>query len=150
MDYCSIDEAWKPKPLTQQFDNYKEKHLENNKNIIETFKPIKPIKNKNTYSCDRVMQHIYKCKKCQLKLIKKLKLDKPKPKSNDLIQQCKDFVNTKKDIIVIILIGIAIMLTINIIKDFTNKTNINNQQIGSGNPYMYPHSVFLPANMYKS
>jgi hypothetical protein len=122
MNYCSIQEAWgKNDYISNQYKKYNNPYqrnkpesnnseIKNSKKTLENFsstqnnlrKHISKINN-----CNDFIKHLNVCKKCQ-NIIK----NKYRPK---ILENFSDIIETNKDIIVLILIGISILLFFNLI-----------------------------------
>jgi hypothetical protein len=118
MNYCSIQEAWGHNNyISKEYNNF-EKPLEKNiiqrkpviqKKTIEKFSNNK-IKNINTNKqmyCNDFINHLKTCRSCQIKL-----RDQFRPK---ILENFEDIIQTNRDIIVLVLVGICIMLFFNIL-----------------------------------
>lgn len=118
MNYCSIQEAWGHNNyISKEYNNF-EKPLEKNiiqrkpviqKKTIEKFSNNK-IKNTNTNKqmyCNDFINHLKTCRSCQIKL-----RDQFRPK---ILENFEDIIQTNRDIIVLVLVGICIMLFFNIL-----------------------------------
>lgn len=125
MNYCSIQEAWeKTDYITNQYKTYNNRYnvSDNPKNTLEKFssnenqkipKIPKNPKNhiKNINKCDDFLSHLNKCTHCQ-RLLK----NKYRPQ---ILENFSDILDTNKDIVVLILIGICIMLFFNLVNSVT-------------------------------
>ena len=138
MNYCSIQEAWGnnsnynnlpkdliKKPLENNLDNNlnsknnniftNPQHIEhftnNNQQHIEKF--TNNIENNNT--CESFLSHIKSCSNCRIFIMKYC--------GSNLLVKLEQIINTNKDILVLILIGICIVLFFNIINSLTRKQN---------------------------
>lgn len=132
MQYCSLNDAWK-NDISIQYKQYNsnKKPLEINfPTNIETFSEPAPITSNNKITCDRVMNHISKCKKCQQKLKEKYGY---KQKSNlmTIFDNLHNIVDEYKDMIVLILIGIMIIIILNMISNAGKQNNVP-QMYGGG------------------
>jgi len=118
MNYCSIQEAWgHSNYISKEYKNF-EKPLEKNiiqrkpviqKKTIEKFSNNKPKiinTNKQMY-CNDFINHLKTCRSCQIKL-----RDQFRPK---ILENFEDIIQTNRDIIVLVLVGICIMLFFNIL-----------------------------------
>jgi hypothetical protein len=119
MNYCSLDEAWGEKKIS---NNYRDYMIKNN---IETFNIINTQENKRNndiinkpivndiVSCDDFMLHIKNCNICQQKVRGYLK--------PNIIDNLYNLVDRNKDIVILILIGISILLFLNLINNLFRK-----------------------------
>jgi len=126
MNYCSIQEAWgRNDYISKQYKNFdknvqqthevrkpiiQKKSIEKfskvnfNENKPQTFKkPLKSIK--NTY-CNDFVNHLKTCRSCQIKIREQFR-----PK---ILENFEDIIQTNRDIIVLILVGICFMLFFNL------------------------------------
>jgi hypothetical protein len=119
MNYCSIQEAWGHNNyISKEYNNF-EKPLEKNviqrkpviqKKTIEKFSNNKIKKfntNKQQLYCNDFINHLKDCRSCQIKL-----RDQFRPK---ILENFEDIIQTNRDIIVLVLVGICIMLFFNIL-----------------------------------
>lgn len=138
MNYCTIQEAWgqgnyiskqyktcnndnKPKIQKKPIENFE--NFENSDNsdnsdtkIIkkkETFKNS----NKNKSGCDNFINHMKNCRQCQLKM-----RDQFRPK---ILENFEDIIQTNRDIIVLILVGLCFMIFFNMITNITSNNKNN-------------------------
>lgn len=123
MNYCSIQEAWgKNDYISSQYKkftnpnhdrgiiNSHEKNFSTSKKTLENFSPNEnKLKNhiSKINNCDDFVKHLNKCRKCQNAI-----RNKYRPK---ILENFTDIIETNKDILVLILIGISIMLFFNLI-----------------------------------
>jgi hypothetical protein len=108
MNYCSIKDAWgQNEYITNQFKKYSNQDSDK--------KPIETFSTENTHhkisNCKDFISHLNKCKKCQHIL-----RDKYRPK---ILEKFSDIIETNKDVIVLILVGICIMLFFNLVNNIT-------------------------------
>jgi len=118
MNYCSIQEAWGHNNyISKEYNNF-EKPLEKNiiqrkpviqKKTIEKFSnnKIKKINTNKQMYCNDFINHLKTCRSCQIKL-----RDQFRPK---ILENFEDIIQTNRDIIVLVLVGICIMLFFNIL-----------------------------------
>ena len=118
MNYCSIQEAWGHNNyISKEYNNF-EKPLEKNiiqrkpviqKKTIEKFSnnKIKKINTDKQMYCNDFINHLKTCRSCQIKL-----RDQFRPK---ILENFEDIIQTNRDIIVLVLVGICIMLFFNIL-----------------------------------
>ena len=118
MNYCSIQEAWgNSNYISKEYKNF-EKPLEKNvihrkpviqKKTIEKFSnnKIKKINTNKQMYCNDFISHLKTCRSCQIKL-----RDQFRPK---ILENFEDIIQTNRDIIVLVLVGICIMLFFNIL-----------------------------------
>jgi len=118
MNYCSIQEAWgHSNYISKEYKNF-EKPIEKNviqrkpviqKKTIEKFSnnKIKKIDTNKQMYCNDFINHLKTCRSCQIKL-----RDQFRPK---ILENFEDIIQTNRDIIVLVLVGICIMLFFNIL-----------------------------------
>jgi len=118
MNYCSIQEAWgNSNYISKEYKNF-EKPLEKNviqrkpviqKKTIEKFSnnKIKKINTGKQMYCNDFINHLKTCRTCQIKL-----RDQFRPK---ILENFEDIIQTNRDIIVLVLVGICILLFFNIL-----------------------------------
>ena len=118
MNYCSIQEAWgHSNYISKEYKNF-EKPLEKNviqrkpviqKKTIEKFSnnKLKKINTDKQMYCNDFINHLKTCRSCQIKL-----RDQFRPK---ILENFEDIIQTNRDIIVLVLVGICIMLFFNIL-----------------------------------
>jgi hypothetical protein len=118
MNYCSIQEAWgHSNYISKEYKNL-EQPLEKNiiqrkpviqKKTIEKFSnnKIKKINTNKQMYCNDFINHLKTCRSCQIKL-----RDQFRPK---ILENFEDIIQTNRDIIVLVLVGICIMLFFNIL-----------------------------------
>ena len=122
MNYCSIQDAWGQNDyITNQYKKYNSRYniSDNPKNTLEKFSSNKIheipkiSKNhlKNINNCNDFFSHLNKCKQCQ-----RLVRNKYRPK---ILENFSDILDTNKDIVVLILVGICIMLFFNLVNSAT-------------------------------
>jgi len=121
MNYCSIQDAWEKNDyITNQYKTYNNKYnvSDNPKKTLEKFssnenenKKITKNHIKNINKCSDFLSHLNKCKHCQ-----KLVRNKYRPK---ILENFSDILDTNKDIVVLILVGICIMLFFNLVNSVT-------------------------------
>lgn len=119
MNYCSIQDAWGQNDyITNQLNKYNDRYniSDNPKNTLEKFSSEKNPKNpknhfKNINNCNDFFLHLNKCKKCQ-----RLVRNKYRPK---ILENFSNILDTNKDIVVLILVGICIMLFFNLVNSVT-------------------------------
>lgn len=122
MNYCSIQDAWGQNDyITNQYKKYNSRYniSDNPKNTLEKFSsnkiheipkiPKNHLKNIN--NCNDFFSHLNKCKHCQ-----RLVRNKYRPK---ILENFSDILDTNKDIVVLILVGICIMLFFNLVNSAT-------------------------------
>ena len=136
MNYCSINEAWgQGNYISKQYNNFEPK-IQNRpeekkplikKKTIENFSKVKFNNNnqtakeylrpnKNVY-CNDFINHLKSCRSCQIKMREQFR-----PK---ILENFEDIVQTNRDIIVLILVGICLMLFFNLLITTTNSTQTN-------------------------
>ena len=118
MNYCSIQVAWgNSNYISKEYKNF-EKPLEKNvihrkpviqKKTIEKFSnnKIKKINTDKQMYCNDFINHLKTCRSCQIKL-----RDQFRPK---ILENFEDIIQTNRDIIVLVLVGICILLFFNIL-----------------------------------
>lgn len=133
MNYCSIHEAWgQENYISKEYKKYDQK-IENFKNIqktqtcqqksyqqkpvaqkktIENFSKVNIKKNKEI-NCNEFIVHLKSCRSCQIKV-----RDQFRPK---IFENVEDIIQTNRDIIVLVLVGICIMLFFNLISSTTKE-----------------------------
>jgi hypothetical protein len=94
----------------EKFDNIINQNI-NNKNSIEN--SIENSINDTTCDCDKLLLHILKCKSCHNKILKLLNTNNRYILFNNL----NEIIDNNKDIIILILIGLAILLFFNLINN---------------------------------
>lgn len=116
MNYCSLQEAWGQNDyITNQYKKYNDRYNVSvkPKNTLENFSsdeiPKEHIKKIN--NCNDFLSHLNKCKQCQ-QVIK----NKYRPK---ILENFSDILDTNKDIVVLILVGVCIMLFFNLVNNVT-------------------------------
>jgi hypothetical protein len=127
MNYCSIQEAWGKtdyitnqykkydNPVQQRNNPYQQKNTPERENSFskKTLEKFSSAQNKlkkhisKIDNCNDFMKHLNVCKKCQTAI-----RNKYRPK---ILENFTDIIETNKDIIVLILIGISILLFFNLI-----------------------------------
>jgi hypothetical protein len=113
MNYCSIQDAWGQNDyITNQFNKYNNRYnvSDNPKNTLEKFSSEKNHF-KNINNCNDFFLHLNKCKKCQRQV-----RNKYRPK---ILENFSNILDTNKDIVVLILVGICIMLFFNLVNSVT-------------------------------
>jgi len=124
MNYCSIQEAWgNENYISKQYKKFEENTQEKKIPIIQkktienfskaSFNQNKP-RNVNQSSCNDFINHLKTCRSCQVKIREQFR-----PK---ILENFEDIIQTNRDIIVLILVGICIMLFFNLITS-TTKNN---------------------------
>ena len=116
MNYCSIQDAWGQNDyITNQYQKYNSRYTvsDNPKKTLEKFSSNKIPKNhfKNINNCNDFFSHLNKCKQCQ-----RLVRNKYRPK---ILENFSNILDTNKDIVVLILVGICIMLFFNLVNSVT-------------------------------
>jgi hypothetical protein len=123
MNYCSIQDAWgQGNYISKQYkkfdENIQKKYIEKpviKKKIIEKFSKVKipaktPLRS-NTY-CNDFVNHLKSCRRCQIKMREQFR-----PK---ILENFEDIIQTNRDIIVLILVGISLMLFFNLLTSATS------------------------------
>jgi len=132
MNYCTIQEAWgQGNYISNQYKihdnnrpNMQKKSIENSENNIikikepfeNSYKNNKNHKN-NKLNCNTFFTHIENCRQCQIKM-----RDHFKPK---ILENFEDIIQTNRDIIVLILIGLCFMIFFNMISNITSDNKKN-------------------------
>jgi len=134
MNYCSIQEAWGPgnyiSKQYKKFDQNIQKTHEVEKPVIqkktiENFSTVQFNQNKTrkfkaplkkTY-CNDFVNHLKSCRSCQLKMREQFR-----PK---ILENFEDIIQTNRDIIVLVLVGICFMLFFNLLTSATSSTTNN-------------------------
>ncbi len=116
MNYCSIQEAWGQNDyITNQYKKYNSRYnpSDNPKKTLEKFSSDENPKDhiKKINNCNDFLSHLNKCKQCQ-KMIR----NKYRPK---ILENFSEILDTNKDIVVLILVGICIMLFFNLVNSVT-------------------------------
>ena len=112
MNYCSIEDAWQN---SNTFKNNIE-HFENNIEHIEDNINLHIDTQKETCDCDKLIEHILKCKKCHDKLL----LIMNKNKYELFIKYLITIIQKNKDLIILIFIIIFIFLLFNLLSNILN------------------------------
>jgi hypothetical protein len=133
MNYCTIQEAWgKENYISNQLNisqcNIEKKPIEKFENNLPVHKPIikekfsnnNKIKNNNNHknnhinnlNCDNFVNHLKTCRSCQNKMRNQFR-----PK---ILENFEDMIQTNRDIIVLILIGLCIMIFLNMVYNFNS------------------------------
>ena len=115
MNYCSIQEAWGYNDnITNQYKKYNSSYEEkDNKKTLENFSSDEKIIKKHINkirSCDDFIKHLDKCKKCRLAIKNKY--------SPKILENFSEIIDSNRDIIVLILVGLSILIFFNLIKSF--------------------------------
>jgi len=128
MNYCTIQEAWGQGNYIS--NNYKsESNIE--KKPIETFensenniiKKKESFKNSHKYekgdklNCNNFFNHIRNCRQCQNKMRNEFR-----PK---ILENFEDIIQTNRDIIVLILVGLCFIIFFNMISNITSNNKNN-------------------------
>lgn len=137
MNYCTIQEAWgKENYISNQLNisqcNIEKKPIEKFENNIpvqkqilkEKFSNNKKIKNPNNHinqnnqnnhnnlNCNNFVNHLKTCRSCQNKMRNQFR-----PK---ILENFEDMIQTNRDIIVLILIGLCIMIFLNMVSNINS------------------------------
>lgn len=134
MNYCSIQDAWgQENYISKQYKNFDQNIQKTHeikkpiiqKKTIEKFSKVKLSrpslklnKNKNNH-CNDFVIHLKACRSCQLKMREQFR-----PK---ILENFEDIVQTNRDIIVLILVGICFMLFFNLLTSATSQQNTQNK-----------------------
>lgn len=133
MNYCSIQDAWgQENYISKQYKNFDQNIQKTHevekpiiqKKYIEKFSKVKLSKpslkpNKQGY-CNEFVNHLKTCRSCQLKMREQFR-----PK---ILENFEDIIQTNRDIIVLILVGICFMLFFNLLTSATTSQNTQNTQ----------------------
>ena len=127
MNYCTVQEAWgkenyisnqyknfnhNKKPI-EKFSNYKKNNNQTKINKIENFTSDRrtmdrrPVDRRS--SCDDFVTHLRMCKSCQSRTREEFK--------PQLLENFEDIIQTNRDIIVLILVGMCILIFFNLISN---------------------------------
>lgn len=117
MNYCSIQEAWGQNDyITNQYKKYNNRYniSEKPKNTLEKFSSDETPKThiKKISTCNDFIAHLNKCKNCQ-RMIR----NKYRPK---ILENFSEILDSNRDIVVLILVGVCIMLFFNLVNSVTN------------------------------
>jgi hypothetical protein len=129
MNYCTIQEAWgKENYISNQLNisqcNIEKKPIEKFENNLPVQKPIikenfrnnnkikNPKNNHNNLNCNNFINHLKTCRSCQIKMRTQFR-----PK---ILENFEDMIQTNRDIIVLILIGLCIMIFLNMVYNFNS------------------------------
>lgn len=108
----------------EHFTNNNQQHIEKFTNNIENFsnnnmnhneKFSNHIEKFTNNTCESFLSHIKSCSNCRIFIMKYC--------GSNLLVKLEQIINTNKDILVLILIGICIVLFFNIINSLTRKQN---------------------------
>jgi hypothetical protein len=129
MNYCTIQEAWgQGNYISNQLKNetnIEKKPIENfensENNIIKKREPFKNSHKNNRedkFNCNNFFAHIKTCRQCQIKM-----RDEFRPK---ILENFEDIIQTNRDIIVLILVGLCFMIFFNMVSNIAsnNKSSI--------------------------
>jgi hypothetical protein len=116
MNYCSIQDAWGNNFISDQYKLYNkpkptETFTNSNKTQTQTYE--------FNYNCDNFFEHIKKCSNCKNKMYKIFNTNNLIP--NNIVEKFSNTIDTNRDIIVLILIGISVMVFMNLINGFNDK-----------------------------
>lgn len=125
MNYCTIQEAWgQGNYISNQLkneSNIEKKPIENfensENNIIkkrDSFKNSHKNNRSDKFNCNNFFAHIKTCRQCQIKMRNEFR-----PK---ILENFEDIIQTNRDIIVLILVGICLMLFFNLLTNATSST----------------------------
>jgi len=124
MNYCTIQEAWgQENYISNHYKNPEKKpieNFENSENNIkknESFQNLKRESKNIKLNCNKFFTHIKNCRQCQIKL-----RDEFRPK---ILENFEDIIQTNRDIIVLILVGLCFMIFFNMISNITSNTKNN-------------------------
>jgi hypothetical protein len=105
MNYCSIQEAWGNNDyISNQFKSNNNSHQ---KKTIESFSNVKNNHNTKKMSCSDFFNHVQTCNSCKLKMKNQFK--------SKILEQFTDTIETNREVIVLILVGLCIVLFFNLI-----------------------------------
>jgi hypothetical protein len=126
MNYCTIQEAWgQENYISNHYKNSEKKPIENfensENNIVkktkESFQNLKRESKDIKLNCNKFFNHIKTCRQCQIKL-----RDEFRPK---ILENFEDIIQTNRDIIVLILVGLCFMIFFNMISNITSNSKNN-------------------------
>ena len=139
MNYCTVQEAWgkenyisnqyknfnhNKKPI-EKFSNHKNNNINNHTkmNTVEKFTSDRRTMDRRPFDrrtmdhrptqCEEFLSHLKKCKKCASKTREQFR-----PK---ILENFEDIIQTNRDIIVLILIGMCMLIFFNLISNITQK-----------------------------
>ena len=128
MNYCSIEDAWgKANIPSNQFNQYMDNKFSETKSCktnkkVENFSETKKKSPKRVinydddyeeaYGCNNFFDHIKTCRQCYMRV--QNQFGRP-----HLIENFQEMVDSNKDTIVLILVGIFILLFFNLINNIT-------------------------------
>ena len=120
MNYCSIQEAWGQNDyITNQYKKYNNRYnvYVDPRKTLEKFSPDENPKEhiKKINNCNDFLSHLSKCKTCQQMI-----QNKYRPK---ILENFSEILDTNKDIVVLILVGVCIMLFFNLVNSVTKNEN---------------------------
>jgi hypothetical protein len=115
MNYCLLEDAWgKKNHITNQYKEFNNSIKQPNiDNFTEHFEPqIKYNYDKPCMvSCNDFFNHVNTCRTCSKRLREKYR--------SKVLYNIQDIMNTNKDAIVLVLLGIFILLFFNLIYNLT-------------------------------
>lgn len=116
MNYCSIQEAWeKNDNISCHYKKYNNSYDPDltKKNSLENFSSTQNVEShlNKINNCHDFLLHLETCASCHQAV-----RNKYRPK---ILENFSDVIETNKDIIILILIGISIMLFFNLIRSVT-------------------------------
>lgn len=114
MNYCSIQDAWGSNFISDQYKSFNKPPTK-----TETFTNTQEKFNFD-YNCDNFFDHIKNCHNCKNKMYKIFNTNNELI-PNKLIEKFTNTIDTNRDIIVLILIGISVMVFMNLINNFDKK-----------------------------
>jgi len=135
MNYCSIQDAWgQGNYISKQYKNFDQNRQKTQevekpiiqKKTIEKFSKVKfndnrqqPFKTHSNSTksahCNDFVNHLKTCRSCQSKMREQFR-----PK---ILENFEDIIQTNRDIIVLVLVGICLMLFFNLLTKATSSTN---------------------------
>ena len=132
MNYCTLQDAWgQGNYISNQYKKYDDKEINIEKKPIEkfsnsknhnikrkkeSFKDLNKYHQKNKLNCNNFYAHLKNCKECQNKMREQFR-----PK---ILENFEDIIQTNRDIIVLILVGLCFMIFFNMISNITSKNNL--------------------------
>ena len=123
MNYCTVQEAWgQENYISNQYKNF---NNNNNKKTIEKFsnnknkkvnnvknqKRLEKFTNNHKSNCNNFSTHLKTCRTCQNKMREQFR-----PK---ILENFEDIIQTNRDIIVLILIGMCVLIFFNLLSNIS-------------------------------
>ena len=123
MNYCTVQEAWgQENYISNQYKNFNKntnkktiEKFSNNKNkklnTIKNQKRIEKFTNNHKSNCNNFSTHLKTCRTCQNKMREQFR-----PK---ILENFEDIIQTNRDIIVLILIGMCVLIFFNLLSNIS-------------------------------